>query len=80
VEWSVHLAYLLGSKKPGTPSGPEAGPSLSRIAGVRDQWLCPYKSTGVLEYWSGDLKKRALNFQIFYRDLFSESDQKMLEN
>jgi hypothetical protein len=19
---------------------------------VRDQWLCPYKSTGVMEYWS----------------------------
>jgi len=26
--------------------------------------------------WSVDLKKRALNFQIFSRDLFSESDEK----
>jgi Holliday junction resolvasome RuvABC ATP-dependent DNA helicase subunit len=26
-----------------------SGPCLSRIAGVRDRWLCPYKSTGVLE-------------------------------
>jgi len=34
------------------PYGPEAGPCLSRIAGVRDRWLCPYKSTGVMEYWS----------------------------
>jgi hypothetical protein len=57
-------SVLLGSKKPG-PQGQ-----------VRDQWLCPYKSTGVLEYWSVDLKKRALNFQIFSRDLFSESDEK----
>jgi hypothetical protein len=54
----------LGFKKPG-PQGQ-----------VRDQWLCPYKSTGLLEYWSVDLKKRALNFQIFSRDLFSESDKK----
>jgi len=59
-----NIPYLLGSKKPG-PQGQ-----------VRDQWLCPYKSTGVLEYWSVDLKKRALNFQIFSRDLFSESDEK----
>jgi hypothetical protein len=29
-----------------------------------------------MEYWSVDLKKRALNFQIFSRDLFSESDEK----
>jgi len=33
---------LLGSKKPGSQGQ------------VRDQWLCPYKSTGVMEYWSVD--------------------------
>jgi hypothetical protein len=54
----------LNSKKPG-PQGQ-----------VRDQWLCPYKSTGVMEYWSVGLKKRALDFQIFSRDPFSESDEK----
>ena len=32
------------------------------------------RSVGVLEYW---FKKRAFNFQIFPRDLFSESDEKM---
>jgi hypothetical protein len=28
------------------------------------------------KYWSVDLKKRALNFQIFSRDMFSKSDEK----
>jgi hypothetical protein len=42
------MCDLLGSKKPG-PQGQ-----------VRDQWLCLYKSTGVLEYWSVDLKKKEL--------------------
>jgi hypothetical protein len=51
----------LGSKKPG-PQGQ-----------VRDQWLCPYRSIGILEYW---FKKRAFSFQILPRDLFSESDEK----
>jgi len=37
---------LLGSKKPGPASGP--------MGQVRDQWLCPYKSTGVMKYWSVD--------------------------
>jgi hypothetical protein len=34
------------------------------------------RSHGVLEYWSVGLEKRALNVQIFSRDLFSESDEK----
>jgi hypothetical protein len=38
--------------------------------------LCPYTLTGVMEYWSIGLEKRALNVQIFSRDLFSESDEK----
>jgi len=41
----VVKVHLLGSKKPG-PQGQ-----------VRVLWLCPYKSTGVMEYWSVDLKK-----------------------
>jgi hypothetical protein len=41
----VPFLLLLGSKKHG-PQGQ-----------IRDIWLCPYKSTGVLEYWSVDLKK-----------------------
>jgi len=28
--------------------GEEPGPQ----GQVRDQWLCPYKSTGIMEYWS----------------------------
>ena len=43
--WAVRsssppVPHLLGSKKPG-PQGQD-----------RDQWLCPYQSTGVMEYWS----------------------------
>jgi len=37
---AIGLPILLGSKKPG-PQGQ-----------VRVLWLCPYKSTGVMEYWS----------------------------
>jgi hypothetical protein len=58
---------LLGSKRPG-PQGQ-----------VRDQWFGPYQSTGVVEYWGiGVLvfKKRALNFQIFSKDQFSENYEK----
>jgi len=28
-----------------------------RLGQVRVLWLCPYKSAGVMEYWSVDLKK-----------------------
>ena len=44
--------FLLGSNKPG-PQGQ-----------VRDQWLCPYKPTGVMEYWSVDLRKEFLTFRL----------------
>jgi hypothetical protein len=39
----------LGSKKPG-PQGQ-----------VRDQWLRPFKSTGVMEYWSDGILEKANN-------------------
>jgi len=51
----------LGSKKPGPPAGPQAlwaggwasgSRAYASESQVRDQWLCPYKSTGVMEYWS----------------------------
>jgi hypothetical protein len=40
---------------------------------VRDQWLCPYKSTGVMEYW---FKKKSFKLPGFLQDLFSASDEK----
>ncbi|RZB37153.1 MAG: hypothetical protein SRB2_01422 [Desulfobacteraceae bacterium Eth-SRB2] len=60
---------LLGSKKPG-PQG-QACPAL------RESEINGSARINQPEYRSVDLKKRALNFQIFSRDLFSESDEKM---